>query len=52
MIGKTLIAIIQFLVGGFFLLHAASDIQLGFGIVLISMALVNLFEANHDSKKK
>jgi hypothetical protein len=36
------IAGLSVLVGGFFLLSAASDIQLGFGLVLLSQGLMNI----------
>jgi len=36
------IAGLSVLAGGFFLLSAASDIQLGFGLVLLSQGLMNI----------
>lgn len=39
---KRIVAIATVLVGLVFVLNTASDIQLGFGLVLISMGLLNL----------
>lgn len=36
---RKILMVVEILVGGFFLLNAATDIQIGFGLVLLFMGL-------------
>lgn len=38
---KKVISVVQIFLGVFFLLNSASDIQLGFGLVLVTQGLLN-----------
>lgn len=40
-----IIGVIQILFGGFFLLNIASDIQFGFGLVLLTNGIKTIIEA-------
>jgi len=46
-----IISVIQIVLGIFFLIYSATDIQLGFGFVLLTIGLANIFkEASKKNK--